>query len=146
MSARCRNVSKSSRVTIPRGRGAGWQSLACGRQPLAKEHPVAVTGVTGGAKSGVIVPVMLHSPHIYVFKRVLFDEYKIGISTDVAHRMKAVGIQMATRLELVLEFPGTRRDEAALHRQFDDERLYGEWFAGSPRLLAWIERQRSVQE
>lgn len=137
-----RNVSKGASVTIG---GARRRLLAVRRRSLALMLAVSTTDAEDAAQIVGIMPAM-EPQHIYVFKRVFAPEYKIGISSDVAHRIQAVSIQNACSLTLVLEYPGTRRDEAELHRRFQADRLRGEWFRESPALLAWIREQCSHKE
>lgn len=59
---------------------------------------------------------------------------KIGFSTDPARRAKELG------MKLLLTMPGSRDDERRLHRQFRQERLNGEWFLMSPRIMMFVEQ------
>lgn len=71
---------------------------------------------------------------VYIARSLLgSDLIKIGISTDVPGRMKAL------QAEAVVVFPGGRREETDLHSRFASSREYGEWFAPTPELLGLIE-------
>jgi hypothetical protein len=81
---------------------------------------------------------------VYVIRAAGTTAFKIGLATDPLRRLNTLQTASPALLELVLSFPGDRRTEAELHQRFAAERLRGEWFAESPRLLAWIERQRGA--
>lgn len=58
---------------------------------------------------------------------------KIGISTNVQHRMQALGT------ELLASFPGSFRDEQAMHRRFAEFSVGGEWFLDVPEIRDLID-------
>ena len=62
------------------------------------------------------------------------DLIKIGFSTNVRQRMRALGAD-----ELLASVPGTREDEKALHAKFGRAWDHGEYFRRTPALLAYIE-------
>jgi hypothetical protein len=61
------------------------------------------------------------------------DRIKIGFTTDLAKRRKSIPHD-----DLLATIPGTMSDEKRLHREFADDRIKGEWFRSSERLLAYI--------
>jgi len=61
---------------------------------------------------------------------------KIGFSDDPAKRLDDLQIASPDRLKLLGVSPGGRLEEAALHAQFADQHLRGEWFRAAPELLA----------
>lgn len=66
---------------------------------------------------------------------------KIGFTrgTDVRHKqLTSTGPFPPVILLLVY---GTVQDEQALHAQFDDERLHGEWFVLSGKMREWLRRR-----
>jgi hypothetical protein len=67
---------------------------------------------------------------------------KIGFTSweDPQHRMALLQSGNPERLRLICEAPGDRYSEKALHREFADDRMVGEWFACSARLLDLIKR------
>lgn len=79
---------------------------------------------------------------------------KIGVTTDIAKRAKAVskGSSMADGMtigpvEVLATTPGDAEFESRLHRQFGASRVQGEWFRPTPKLLSLIARyQRRTAE
>lgn len=65
---------------------------------------------------------------------------KIGVARDAAGRMKSLQTASARDLRLLGTIPGGRDVELRLHERFAGERVRGEWFKPSPRLLAYISR------
>lgn len=81
--------------------------------------------------------------HVY-FVRSSNGTIKIGVSTDVMRRLASLQTANSARLTLLLIMPGTEEDEQELHRLFADERLRGEWFRPSRRLLRFIDECRQL--
>jgi hypothetical protein len=54
---------------------------------------------------------------------------KIGVTTNVTKRLKALRIASPNRLELLGYILGDVEMERVLHIRFDEHRLRGEWFA-----------------
>jgi hypothetical protein len=71
-------------------------------------------------------------PSIVYFLR-FGDRIKIGSTTNLTQRLRTVPHD-----EVLLTIPGTYIVEFNLHRTFAAERITGEWFQASPRLLAAI--------
>lgn len=67
---------------------------------------------------------------LYLIRRGLTDVYKIGISVDPKHRMKSIQSSNSEKLSLVhtVKANSARELELSLHKEFDDNRLNGEWF------------------
>jgi hypothetical protein len=64
---------------------------------------------------------------------------KIGYaSKSVESRLKNLQTGAAGELVLIATQPGTKEDEAALHRHFDSQRLHGEWFEMNEALFDHI--------
>lgn len=62
---------------------------------------------------------------------------KIGFSTQPGLRRKGLENEFGPLTLLGLEVGGFKR-EHELHRLFAEERVRGEWFVASPRLVAYI--------
>lgn len=66
---------------------------------------------------------------------------KIGFSRrDVFTRMWQIQTMCPVELKLLASVPARNVYERYLHRQFKTDRLHGEWFNPSKRLLDHIER------
>ncbi|WP_293966091.1 GIY-YIG nuclease family protein [Sphingomonas sp.] len=63
---------------------------------------------------------------------------KIGYSTKLHARIRALKNSSPVPLTLLASVPGDRADEARWHRKFWRHHLHGEWFARNPELLAEI--------
>lgn len=66
---------------------------------------------------------------------------KIGISTNVPSRFRAIRNASPVQVELIGSCPGTTATEGWLHSQFASQRRHGEWFEDTPELRAEIERR-----
>lgn len=76
---------------------------------------------------------------IYFIQSHEFPRVKIGFTAgNPRKRLKALQTGSPTVLGLMLALPGTQRDEQEVHKLFDYERLHGEWFELSPRLVAYM--------
>jgi hypothetical protein len=62
------------------------------------------------------------------------DRIKIGYSANLERRLQTIPHD-----EVLLTIPGASTAEANLHRTFAADRITGEWFHASPRLLAAIQ-------
>ena len=71
---------------------------------------------------------------------------KIGITRDVEARLKALQTAHPETLKLLGVRGGDTQDEASWHRRFHRQRLRGEWFRPSTRLLRAIERETCSPE
>lgn len=62
---------------------------------------------------------------------------KIGWTSNLERRMR----QYPPASTLLVAFPGTRKDEAAIHRRFAHLTIHGrEWFPYAPQVVEWVER------
>ena len=66
---------------------------------------------------------------------------KIGTTGNLWHRLNQLG-----KPELLGVLPGSFAEEARLHRMFADDKVHGEVFAASPRLLAYIAEHGTMPE
>lgn len=79
---------------------------------------------------------------VYVVRPTGTNEVKIGITTKLDRRIRALQHANGRQLETLVTFEGGRGEEAFLHAAFQQERLHGEWFSLTPRLADWIDRQK----
>lgn len=71
---------------------------------------------------------------------------KIGFTVDgVKRRLLSLQMQSPVHLRVLLSFPGTRLDEAALHGRFAIAREHGEWFRPVPEILSFLAERRSLR-
>lgn len=84
--------------------------------------------------------------HVYYMQAVNGGPIKIGVAYDPEERLKQIAHHAAQPIRLLAYHVGDFQDEAALHKRFSEERLHGEWFADSPRLLAHLDRVRSIPQ
>lgn len=82
--------------------------------------------------------------YVYVVRSEELDRYKIGFSiSDPKYRVAALQTGCPTQLTLVAAIPNcSPAIERELHRRFEPSRLHGEWFSGTPELMAFIEAHR----
>lgn len=63
---------------------------------------------------------------------------KIGTAVNPLARLKGLQVAHHRKLVLLATLPGNARSEAEIHRAFRSQRIGGEWFKASRRLLAFI--------
>lgn len=63
---------------------------------------------------------------------------KIGIASDVRIRIRTLENDNKTTLRFLGYIGGNKHDETALHLQFRDYCVMGEWFSPEPALLEYI--------
>lgn len=98
--------------------------LLRGRPPMTRYTPKAVEGW----RSDRVAPEPEKSPGTVYYIRC-DGFFKIGWASDLASRMK----QYPPTATLVAAHPGTRDDEAKLHKRFAVHRTHGrEWFTQAP--------------
>lgn len=90
--------------------------------------------VSDGTEPGITErpePKPLDRERVYFVR--LGDRVKIGYSANVNGRMEAVPHE-----EILAIIPGTRHDEATMHRKFAHLRVVGEWFQDDPSIREFI--------
>lgn len=60
---------------------------------------------------------------------------KIGVTNDPNRRLASLQTGSPERLELIGAAPGDRFTEARLHAELQHDRLLGEWFASTDRVI-----------
>jgi len=68
---------------------------------------------------------------------------KIGYTTDIQKRIKALQTAHPFPLKLLLVINGNVDDESKLHKKFNSLRLCGEWFSPDEKLLQYIEKLKA---
>lgn len=75
---------------------------------------------------------------IYFIQGATTRLIKIGVTTDLQMRLSALQATSPDRLTVLGCLPGSLDDEGSLHARFARERLHGEWFKPSARLMRFI--------
>lgn len=92
-------------------------------------------------------PVNDESPgFIYFIQGECGGPIKIGYTTDLLKRLKTLQTGYPDLLEVLLAFPGKPEYEKAIHKQFEEYRLNGEWFKSCPEVLARIKHFAVLNE
>jgi hypothetical protein len=82
---------------------------------------------------------------IYFIRRGDRGPIKIGITQNIAGRLKSLRTGCAEPLTVVAQFPATEvLTERGIHQKFDHLRLEGEWFKHSPEIDAFIADLKAV--
>jgi len=68
-------------------------------------------------------------PQVYVLSSKKTGLTKIGYSTNIPQRIKALGNSGPDALTLECLITGGRETESMLHKKFDKKRKHGEWFS-----------------
>jgi hypothetical protein len=69
------------------------------------------------------------------------DAIKIGLTTNLAARLRALATASAVPLEFLAAVPGNRQLEARLHRLWRHLHLRGEWFRADEALVRYIREE-----
>lgn len=80
---------------------------------------------------------------VYFFRTWDSGKIKIGFTSNLSRRLDQLESACGERLDQVYAFVGDRDMEQMLHRHFAEERLHGEWFEPSGRLLKFLNWARS---
>ena len=79
---------------------------------------------------------------VYFVEAPATGQIKIGFTTNIEARFKALSAHSGAELRLLATMPGTRRKERTLHRKFAADRVRGEWFRATDDLLAYIRSEK----
>jgi len=77
--------------------------------------------------------------YVYFLESADTGLIKIGFSTNVEQRARAIESMGGSAVRLLATKPGTFKTERRLHRRFAAWRTRGEWFEPNPALLDLIE-------
>jgi len=72
---------------------------------------------------------------VYMIRQGARGPVKIGVAKGVAKRLATMQTGNHEQLTLLRSFEGAAAEERALHRQFADHRLAGEWFSFTKAML-----------
>lgn len=78
------------------------------------------------------------TPCVYFVQRGDGGPIKVGTTTGLEGRLKSLRTAVPNLVVLRVIEGGDRALEKRLHRQFEADRIDGEWFAPTPALLAYI--------
>lgn len=76
--------------------------------------------------------------YVYFVHATESGRIKIGTADDPVRRLATLQTGSPEQLDLIGTLPGGRALEARLHRDFARERLRGEWFECSDRLVLFL--------
>jgi hypothetical protein len=74
----------------------------------------------------------------YAVQGVFGGPIKIGRSVTPERRIVGLQIGSPVELEFIATWDERTQTEAAIHATFDAERIRGEWFRPTQRILAWL--------
>ena len=83
--------------------------------------------------------------YIYFIQEGDNGPIKIGISRDPENRVRAIQVSCSKTTKLLCSVLGTVEKESALHEQFKNIRLHGEWFKPSKELVDFIAKLKSAE-
>ena len=104
--------------------------------PNAKED--LESEIVAGKVNGRVAPQIV-GRRVYFIQEKLTGAIKIGTALDVGRRLKNLQGANPNQLVLLGSMAGDQEDEAVLQRGFAKDRIRGEWFKSTPRLLRQIE-------
>lgn len=81
---------------------------------------------------------------VYFVQQGANGPIKIGVSRDVQARLTQLQTSSAHPLQLLVSVAGGSALEADLHKQFEADRLHGEWFEPSAQLLDFIKTVTAI--
>jgi hypothetical protein len=79
-----------------------------------------------------------NDPFIYFIRAGEAGPIKIGLTRSVPDRLAGLQICTADTLTVLASVQAPKEGERQLHAHFTPERIRGEWFRPSPRLMAYI--------
>lgn len=112
-------------------RGRAWQSLP-------KEERNAILIAERWHLCGPGKPNFHATAKVYFIQEPMSLAIKIGIAKDVADRLVKIQTSNPNKLVVLAECAGGLALERTLHAEFAADRLHGEWFKCTDRLLARV--------
>lgn len=82
---------------------------------------------------------------VYFIQQGSNGPIKIGRATNPVQRLRNIQVANPWRCRLLGTVDGSKREEAAMHARFSDDRMDGEWFRPSPRLYRYIVTRTTPQ-
>jgi hypothetical protein len=137
-------TSLTTREAANRARQNVSKREVCNDSPSSLRHRAARSGVVrmrasrrigragGRHESTVIVCLMTD---LYFIRNPLVGYIKIGISSNVPQRLKALEFSCGMSLELLRVIPNQGIAESCLHDLFAESRIKGEWFSPTAELV-----------
>lgn len=116
--------------------------------PLCLEHTMAIWVTVNEALRSRVAAVeeeaaanpIAAKPVVYFIR--LGDRIKIGTTTSLRGRLDSMRTMASQEPEVLLAVSGGYKEERQVHALFADERVRGEWFEPSERLLKFIAERR----
>lgn len=126
---------------------AGFEEFT--KRPVARSHAMLISDVVKAIRGGIVemkhftaetkgsfapknepIKAKKTTLSVYVVQAVTGGPVKIGISNDVASRMKIFQMGCPFLLKVLMTFDGVKFEkESEFHRLFRSSRIHGEWFS-----------------
>lgn len=127
----------------------------CGVPPMNEEHPdISAARIDLELKTSAkardelaerkLAEELHRKEYPWLYKVVYFVAaersrlIKIGFASDIKNRFLSLSRSGPEPLRLVAIMPGTITAERQLHRRYSVERLHGEWFSITPRIVKFV--------
>lgn len=127
-----RKDGRRIRLPDPKIAGAAAFNLAYDAAARGEALPIAAT-----PKPLPMFSLEIGRPGFVYFLR-MGDKVKIGFSTNVGKRLKAIQTACPLPAEVVKIIPGSEQTERYFHAHFAANRINGEWFALDSHLAAFL--------
>lgn len=116
--------------------------------PLCLKHAMAIwNGINEALRSHMAAVETMAaetaaSPQPVVYFVQVGERIKIGTTTGLRGRLESFRTMAGDEPKVLLVVPGSYTEERQAHALFADERIRGEWFRPSERLLQFIAERR----
>lgn len=132
---------REAQCIAPRCDRLAWPDV---QVPLCRQHSVAVWVHVNDALDSEMarrdqdrgIAELSRQPVVYFIRAG--SRVKIGTTVNLAKRMEALSVSSPDELEILLLVAGSYREEDQVHALFAEDRIRGEWFHASDRLLEFI--------